>query len=198
MLQLETRVVIATLVSVPVSSSGTPPRTPQCREPEVVVPNNGDDIYQLMADITFSGLPGWIGDAETLDRIPDQYKNRTLTHYFGNQNCHRLPASPRNSFRRHRNTLNELAVCGWSYFRNVDNNRRPRVLLDTVCSCIDPGIPDLICEPITRYVKVLRRVECQNGVYVYRNVFEPVHVGCVAVAIPPSVRAGDDGVRMAQ
>lgn len=76
---------------------------------------------------------------------------------------------------------------------NYDENRIPSTLFEKRCSCSGcgfiggssertgqhaGGVNTLGCKPVTYHVKVLRRVNCTDNVFIYRPVLEPLVVGC--------------------
>ncbi|KAK6184508.1 hypothetical protein SNE40_006973 [Patella caerulea] len=76
-------------------------------------------------------------------------------------------------------------VCPVYHTLNVDHNRIPNNFVEAVCSCKSPpkgllATPIIDCEKQMMYTKVLRRVGCEKGVYVYAEVWEPIRIGCTA------------------
>ncbi|KAK6184507.1 hypothetical protein SNE40_006972 [Patella caerulea] len=76
-------------------------------------------------------------------------------------------------------------VCPVFHMLNYDHNRIPNNFVEAVCSCKTPpkgllATPIIDCEKQMMYTKVLRRVGCEKGVYVYAEVWEPIRIGCTA------------------
>ncbi|XP_022091880.1 interleukin-17C-like [Acanthaster planci] len=79
--------------------------------------------------------------------------------------------------------VNERGTCPWSYEREENRNRLPRVIYRAVklCTkCLNPRtgaeIPDAVCEPINYTLKVMNRSECSNGNYTYQVGFQTIPV----------------------
>ncbi|KAL3857118.1 hypothetical protein ACJMK2_011813 [Sinanodonta woodiana] len=113
--------------------------------------------------------------------IPQQYvnivRNETL---WGQQSC-------RPHIAVFDNHLHSTSVCPWYFVKNVDNNRKPEVLVEAMCACSDLDMSHvgingkrIRCRSVPMFLRVLRRTGCKDGLYTYRFVWEKISVGCVA------------------
>ena len=73
--------------------------------------------------------------------------------------------------------------CPHHYITNVDENRRPKRLLEAKCNCDETrpcldGIEGSRCVPVTYYLTVLRKNGCHGGLYTYTKTVESITVGC--------------------
>ena len=137
---------------------------------------------------SYSLLPLPSNFANNLDTVPESFVNISYEYIpgYGHGSCISQHSHHRSrSFRR--TSLNQLSSCPWEYVKNIDNNRQPNEIVESVCKCSSPAnAPDQSCYPVTQYINVFRRVGCEFGSYVYSNVWEPVRVACVAGISLPS------------
>ncbi|XP_025091574.1 uncharacterized protein LOC112562509 [Pomacea canaliculata] len=88
-----------------------------------------------------------------------------------------------NSCSRDYSAVPNFDPCPLRWVFNVDDHRRPKVLVEAQCKkchggCMGKEI-EAECKPIRYHVKVLRRSHCdQSGKYNYTQVWEPITVGC--------------------
>ncbi|XP_052802174.1 uncharacterized protein LOC128232572 [Mya arenaria] len=171
----------------------------ECEEPPTIN-RDGLNFEDITTFFTFSGLPNYIPNhAESFDSVPERYIDNSTSHYFGPRTCHKPFVAAEGRLLRHRrraNTINNIAACSWAYIKNTDENRIPKVLLETKCLCPDPGLENSVCAEVVHQVKVLRRVGCENGQYVYATINENINVACVAVRLPTGELTGSDHERM--
>ncbi|XP_025091995.1 uncharacterized protein LOC112562747 [Pomacea canaliculata] len=105
-----------------------------------------------------------------------------------------------NSCSRDFSAVPSFDPCPLRWVFNVDDHRRPKVLVEAQCKkcqggCMGKTLAD--CKPIRYHVKVLRRSHCdQSGKYNYTQVWEPITVGCACRGV--DFRFADGGSRGAQ
>lgn len=166
-----------------------------CQEPPTPTHNVIPPLEDFLPTFTFTGLPNWLPDEQSLAGIPDEYINVTRSFYLGRQNCVQ-PLLAHGRALRH-TTINNIALCPFSYYRNYDVNRVPRTLLEARCTCEEPGLAGTLCQEVVYHVRVVRRSGCgADGYFTYRAVYEPVSVACVAVVLPKPRHAHSHNVRM--
>lgn len=113
--------------------------------------------------------------------VPRRYDNRQRIWRHGSDVC------PSHIDRHNRDEFARM-VCPHHYVKNVDHNRVPSTLVEAECSCSRCLFTEVSsftnatsfqrCTPSYYYVRVLRRVDCVDNVYVYRVIWEPLVVGC--------------------
>ncbi|XP_041346707.1 uncharacterized protein LOC121366260 [Gigantopelta aegis] len=148
--------------------------TSQCQEPDL------NEVHQsLPSDLhdSFSLIKPFVGSVVTLSDVPRQYVNILIKTLDDTRSC----AVLQNLAKREAGPM-----CPTYHVLNFDENRKPKSLVETRCSCKncpDPNVPHktstlLACQPIIYYTRVLRRFDCRDGIYVYQTSWEPLQVGC--------------------
>lgn len=95
--------------------------------------------------------------------------------------------TPRNSFvyPSLRNAqISEISTCPWDYAWNNDTNRIPESFIEAGCKCQSCGGTEEggICVPLLQYSQMFRK--CAVGASSYREVWEPIAIGCTCVYPP--------------
>lgn len=157
-----------------------------CIEPDVLPQRSTEVVVNITRESSFSGLPDWISGQNNGSDIPPNFIHMTETHYVGHRRC---PLLHGGSHRRHGVFQHDLAACAYRYVQNTDVNRKPNTLLFAKCLCRYSADSQHLCQEVIRYTNVFRRTGCENGVYVYREVWEPVPVACVATSMPEATEA---------
>ncbi|XP_052263326.1 uncharacterized protein LOC127866653 [Dreissena polymorpha] len=127
--------------------------SPICTEPDYFNTNFDNDIHESFLMLTpHEHVP-------TFD--VENFKSIKRTHVYGNTT----------------GCASSGSTCSWHYVINSDENRRPRDLIEAACNCKSR------CQPVQYYVRVLRKIGCDldSGRYIYRQVVEPVNVGCTCM-----------------
>ena len=75
------------------------------------------------------------------------------------------------------------STCSHHYIINYDPNRRPTTIFEARCNCNETmrcldGDQGSRCVPIIYYTHVLRKSGCDGKHFTYKQIVEPVTVGC--------------------
>ncbi|XP_060554470.1 uncharacterized protein LOC132715481 [Ruditapes philippinarum] len=168
-------------------------KSPQkCVEPETL-PNISFELTMNLTEAqSYSIIPGWFKGTKSIDIVPSDYINIKYKYHSGQTSGKKCKKSKNKNGRKNENTINSMSQCPWRYVENIDNNRKPRTILDAECICHTPLYSKkksgLVCQSIIDYIVVFRRTGCTNGVYDYKLVFEPRAVACVATSLPEPQR----------
>lgn len=87
-----------------------------------------------------------------------------------------------------------ISTCPVYWELNYDVSRVPKTIIQARCSCtncllrqtenkLKDYMEEYLCRPVHFYERVLRRIGCENNVFVYKTVIEPIKVGCTC-AVP--------------
>jgi hypothetical protein len=159
-----------------------------CVEPTNLPSIDWQNYTETITAFSNSGRVGWF------NALPNALKGNNHVGHLS-QETQRTTACAESRRQRqlqnrqrvhgHHNSVNNLALCQWSYEVSYDAERKPEYLTQANCLCQKPHIDSShICEPVFMYVNVYRRAGCNNGVYQYKRVWEPLTVACVALDVP--------------
>lgn len=163
-----------------------------CSEPDETQTITVEQLATITRTQTHSITPGWYESLTSTDKVPAEFLNIIYTHFLGNRKCKKIKSKSGRHGSGSDNTLSSLAQCPWRYIQNEDLNRKPKHILEVECICPSPlksrKKSGLTCQSVIEYVSVYRRVDCHNGIYEYKRVWEPRAVACVASTLPEPKR----------
>lgn len=102
---------------------------------------------------------------------------------YGNKTCpHKLPSSADAA-------LSDRAVCPFYYVMTYDPMRHPTAIAEAKCKCSGCIGGDItkICEQFYQPIKVLRKIRCEAGMYVYEPEILQIVAGCMCAERRTSV-----------
>jgi len=154
-----------------------PPRRQTCRFPngrqlQRVRERYGTDDYRPRLHESF----GMLRPLRTLVNISREFIDKKQLRIEGDISCPNM-----NDLSRE-----DQQVCPSYFVMEYDSFRIPDTMVQAQCrcrDCLDDSDSHELreCKKIHYYTRVLRVVNCVNGVYVYDEVWEPISVGCHCV-----------------
>ncbi|KAL4222681.1 hypothetical protein ACF0H5_018722 [Mactra antiquata] len=137
----------------------------RCSEPTTLPVIEFEDYIDIVWTGSNSGRPGFTsGLINATIEVPAHTRHRS-------HRSHRVHDS---------NTINALSTCRWTYTVERVRDRKPEGLTQAVCVDRRSNSGNL-CEPLVRYIVVYKRNGCVEGVWQYRQVWQPITVACVEI-----------------